>query len=547
MRLPTAMTLALACAAAMATSAAARAQAPDAIAALGAAATAAPIVDGIATVGAANTRRDGASGVIEVLLQPETALADRPIVDPEATDDTAGALRRLYATGRAAGLAGVLYDNRDSGHSIFSRTRFPQLARTRYDDAFTAQGLHHGVAGRVIFPMPVVGNSSTALTRGPLARSLGRLALADQAAALRSYRLFAANHLYVYPEHRDYDPETGDRLLAHTPYFLLSQGSSYSDKPIIDAALSIIAALPPDTRAEAEASGRLPATVLAVMRRTLVGVNSAADYLSPVAHPPVIEARRLRPAAAVSYASSLSPDRLPPLVTLAVERDFTARPGVDYLAGNLSEAIFTTPMAVARTWRAFDHDRRVTLRANVEHAANAPAVRFHWVLLQGDPDRVQIRPRDDGGHLVDIDLAWHDRFPVRIGAALTTPRVDIAVIADAGGALSVPAIFSVLFPVHQMRSYGLGPDGRRVLETLQYARPAGPQDYADPLIWPTAPWRDRLLRDAEGRLEGLERTMADGEKAELRATAGGWQTSDGVVTHIAQTGTKGTLELRSVP
>ena len=545
MRLTIAVTLTVAWALAM--TAHASAQVPDPLATLGDAASAAPVVDGVAPVGAANTRRDGATGLIEVLLDPDPTRVTQPIVDPEATDDMAGALRRLSATGRAQGLAGVLYDNRDSGHSVFSRTRFPQLSRTAYDATFVAQGLHHGVAGRVMFPMPVVGNSSTALTAGPLARSLGRLALADQASAMRSYRLFAANHLYVYPEHKDYDPETGDRLLAPAPYFLLSQGSSYSDKPLIEAALAIIAALPPEARAEAEASGRLPATVVAVLRRTLSGVNSAAHYLSPVAHPPVLDSRRLRPTAAVTYAGSLAPDTLPPLVTLAVERDFAARPGVDYLARNLSEVIFTTPMAVARAWRAFDHDRRVTLRADVAHPAGARDVRFHWVLLQGDPDRVRIRPREDGGPAADIDLAWHDRFPVRPGQPMTTPRVDIAVIADAGGAMSAPAIFSVLFPVHQARSYGVTPDGRRVLDTLRYVRPTSSKAYADPLIWPTAPWEDRLLRTADGRLDGIARTLPDGTTMLLKSTPEGWRDQDGIVTHLAQKGDRGVLELRRAP
>lgn len=510
------------------------------------AATAAPVRDGIAPVGPANTRRDSASGMIEVLLDPDPASAGLPIVDPAATDATARALRRLHATGRAAGLSGVLYDNRDRGHSPLPPVRFPQVARTVYDDALKKQNLHHGVAGRVRFPVPVVGNSSTALTKGPLARSLGRLAAGDQSSALRSYRLFRSNHMYVYPEHKDYDPETGDRLLAHTPYFLLSQGSSYSDKQLVDAALAIIAALPPETRAAAEASGRLSATVQAVMRRTLLGVNSADAYLSPIAHRPVIDRKSLRPVAAVSYANSLSPDTLPPLVTLTVESDFTARPGVDYLVRNLGEVIFTTPMAVARAWRSFDHDRRVTLRADATPLPlGKTAARFHWVLLQGDPDRVVIRPRDDMGRVVDIDMSWHERFAVQPGQPLLTPRVDIAVIADAGGALSAPAVFSVLFPVHQARTYRDGPAGRPVLESLQYARPSEPQDYADPLIWPSAPWKDDLSWDSDGHLQAIRRTIDHDAKTTLNRTADGWQTEGRRMNHLAQTTKSGGLALQA--
>ncbi len=524
------------------------AQPTDPVQALIAAATPVPIADGAAVIGAGNTRRDPDTGMIDVLLLPDPALPERQIVDPDATDAVAGILRRLDAGGTAAGLAGVLYDNRDSGHSVLSRTRFPQLAFTTYEAALQQQGLHHGVAGRMRFSLPVVGNSSTALTKGPTARSLGRLAVVDQAAALRSYRLFVSNHLYVYPEHRDYDPETGDRLLANLPYFLLSQGSSRTDRPFVTTALAIIAALTPETRAAAEASGRLPATVQAVMRRTMAGVNSDRQYLSPVAHPPVFAGAHLRPAMAVRFANALTPDTLPPLVTLAIEQDFDARPGLDYLARNLGEILFTTPMAVARAWRSFAHDRTITLRAHIPPLPDGtPAPRFHWILLQGDPERVNIRPRAGAGDVVDVDIAWHDRFPVAPGRTMLTPRVDIAVIADAGGAMSAPAVFSVLFPAHQERRYAADPDGRPLLRSLTYRHPSAPADYADPVVWPSAPWRDDLVHDSEGHLTAIERTDADDARSVLRRTPDGWEQGGRTVRHMARSGRDGVLGFVTTP
>jgi hypothetical protein len=524
-------------------------RANDTVTALGRDGQAAPIADGVAPVGASNTQRDPGTGLIDVLIAPDAGMADRPIVDPEATDAAAGALRRMQANGTAAGLSGVLYDNRDSGHSVLSRQRFPQVAHTVYDEAMRRQGLHHGVAGRVRFPLPVVGNSSTALTAGPLARSLGRLALADQAAALRSYRLFVSNHLYVYPEHRDYDPDTGDRLLANVPYFLLSQGSSRSDRPFVRTALEIIAALPPAAREAAESTGRLAATVQAVMRRTMQGVNSDAHYLSPVAHPPVFAGAKLRPALAVNYANSLTPDTLPPLVTLTVERDFSAQPGVDYLAANLGEILFTTPMAVARAWRSFAYAREITLRAAISPAGTGNvAPRFHWVLLQGDPERVRIRPRDAAGDVVDIDIEWHDRFAIGQGRDMATPRVDIGVIADSGGAKSAPAVFSILFPVHQARRYDVGADETPVLRSLSYVRPDAPDDYADPLVWPAARWNDVLLRDGDGNLTGIARNFDDGTAVTLSRVASGWRTDSGnIVRHVGRASGQGVLELATEP
>jgi hypothetical protein len=524
------------------------AQTTDPVQALVDGATSIEITGGEALVGAENTRRDPRTGFVDVLLAPDPAAGAFPIVDPDAADVVAGILRRAHATGRAAGLSGVLYDNRDRGHSELQRARFPQLAHTVYGDALRQQGLDNGLAGRVRFPLPVVGNSSTALTSGPIARSLGRLAVVDQASALRSYRLFMANHLYIYPEHLDYDSATGDRLLANVPFFLLSQGSSRSDRPFITTALEIIAALPPDTRAVAESSGRLPATVQAVMRRTMEGVNSDAHYLSAMAHPPVFDGSMLRPAMAVRYANSLTPATLPPLVELSVEQDFVASPGVDYLASNLGETLFTTPLAIARAWRSYAHERRVTLRAKIAAPTEtAQSPRFHWMLLQGDPARVSIRPRDGAEDVADIDIAWHDRFPVAPGSTMLTPRVDIAVIANTGGARSAPAVFSILFPAHQARIYVPGPDGRPILQSLSYARPNAPDNYADPLVWPAAPWRDDLIRDADGRVRGLERTHADGTRTVLQRTPEGWRYDDTVVRHVGRAGDQGVLTLVTTP
>jgi len=524
----------------------AQGQAEDPLAGLIDGARPAAVIDGVAPVTSANTRRDPVTGLIDVLLTPDPGLPARPVVDPAATDVVAGMLRRLHAAGAAGGLAGVLYDNRDSGHSVPDLSRFPQLARTRYDDAFRQQNLHHGVAARVRFSLPVIGNSSTALTRGPLARSLGRLALQDQAAARRSYLLYVSNHLYIYPEHRDYDPGTGDRLLGNAPYFMLSQGSSRSDRPFITTALAIIAALPPATRVAAETSGRLAATVQAVLRRTLAGINGDADYLSPSAHPPVMPGDRLRPAMAVRLASTLAPDTLPPRVTIAVERDLAARPGLDYLTENLGEVLYTTPMAVARAWRSFAHERTVTLRADATPAPDAGRdLRFHWVLLQGDPTRVTIRTRGDGDSVADIDLAWHPRQEPTPARPIATSRVDIAVIADAGGAMSAPAVFSVLFPTHQQRVYRADARGQFRLEALHHARPDDPsQGYADPLVWPVAPWQDEILRDTAGRVRGLRRTREDGTRAVLTRSETGWVLDGRAVRHQARPDAKGVLHLR---
>jgi len=468
------------------------------------------ISDGVAPVTRANTRRRPDGG-FDVLLAPEPARARLPVVDPELAAPWAGMLRRLHRAGRAAGLAGVIYDNRDRGHSSLRPGLFPQLSRSGYASEFTTENLDTGTAGPFRFPLPVIGNSSTALRRSPLGRSHGRLALQGPEAAARTHALYAANHLYVYPEHRDHDPGTGDRLFALSPAFVLSQGSSGSDRPFMRTLAMIHAAFAPETRSRLEQEGLLAATAQMVLRRNLRGVGGGADYLSAKAHPPVFSKEMLRPEAMVAHANAVAADAIPPMVQLAVVKDFAAVPGRDYLAGNLGEAVFTTPTAVARLWRSFAYRREITLSAEGTRDPNGRPLEFHWVLLRGDPERVRITPLEGSPARARIELEWHGGRWADPVTGLATSRIDIGVFADNGVHLSAPSFLSVALPPHQDRRYRSGPDGRERLVALDYrSEPEGP--YVDPLIWPVAGWADRLVRRPDGTVTAFERTEDGGTR-----------------------------------
>ncbi|MCA8879974.1 MAG: hypothetical protein KDA73_08465 [Rhodobacteraceae bacterium] len=466
-------------------------------------------------VASATTTRDPETGIFSVELAPAILPSELAVIDPGRSDAAGRMLRQLYAKGRAAGLDGVLYDNRDRGHSVLPPDAFPQFSRAVYSRPFVAEGLDYGVAGLIRFPFPVIGNSSTALTRGALARSLGRVALADQGAALRSYELYAANHIYVYPGHRDHQRDFGDRLFANTPLFLLSQGSSGSDQPLLDALALCLAAFRPETRIRLEDAGLIAPTAQMVLRRTMEGVDGPADYLSPIAHPPVFDPARLRPDAIVRLANSLAADSIPPMVRLEVLSDFGALAGRDFLGENQSELLFTTPTAVGRAWRSFAHERRVTLSAANTIDPNGRPLRFHWVTLLGNPADVRISPRDPGGAVADIEFDWPRQVPVQPQIGLSASRFDLAVIADNGVTFSAPATFSVSLPLFQNRDYRQGTDGAWRLRSLDYWVDAE-DAYADPTIWPTGDWEDGMIYTAEGRLDGFERRFEDGQVLRLR-------------------------------
>ena len=168
-----------------------------------------------------------------------------PVLDPEAGGPAARRLRRLVHEGRAAGNHGDLYENRDRGHSRLPAEAHPQLTHVAYEAGMRKARLDYGLAGPVIFDAPLIGNSSTAAKHGAFWRSLPRMALTRPDGPRLLYQNYLAGQIHVYPEHRDHDPEHGDLIPANTPFFLVSQGSSYSDRPHLRALAMILAALAP--------------------------------------------------------------------------------------------------------------------------------------------------------------------------------------------------------------------------------------------------------------------------------------------------------------
>lgn len=441
-----------------------------------------------------------------------------PVVDPEDPSPEAVRLRALYGRGRAAGLGGVLYDNRDRGHSAIPKARFPQMTRVRYGPQLRARNLDYGLAGAFRFPAITLGNSSTALVAGPEWRSQPRLAMTVPNGAARAAEDYAANALYVYPEHRDYDAV--DYFPAAWPYTVTSQGSSGSDEPFLRTLGMILAAFPPDTRARMEALGLVVPTLQWAMRRTQAGLRAPAEYMSGRAHPGAFARAALNVPAAVALAASLKPGTIPPVPVLRVlAEDFRPRAG---LAG-LDERLFTTPGAVARLWRGAAGQREMRLSAAGTVDPAGRALRFHWVLLRGDPDRVTIVPEDAAGSQVRIRVGWQPprRAPAGFGVTGEGPmsgRIDIGLFAEVEGAesdLSAPAFVSVMLPP-EARSYEMGPDGKARPAVFDYDSVLRGAPY-DPVLFWWAPWRDRFMYDSAGRFTGWLREATRPTKASVLA------------------------------
>ena len=482
-------------------------QTPDAPAAADDAARPPVAVDeGIAVVGAADAVPDPRLGRRLVRIAfPETPAG--PVLDPAATGPAASTLRTLVAEGRAASNHGDLYENRDGGHSLLPAAAHPQLTQVRWDASAEAEGLNYGLAGEALFDAPTLGNSSTALTSGPLWRSLPRSALASGAGARRLFQNYANGQIHVYPEHRDHDPDHGDLIPANTPYLVISQGSSGSDQPHLEALAMILAAFRPDTKAALVETGLLAPTVQMVYRRGQDAARTREGYLSGAAHPSVFTAEGLNPARMVALANAIAPDAIPPVVLLDVLKETLPVEGRDFFGAGLDERLFDTPSAIARVWRSSAPERTMVVSAAGSYDPNGRPLRFEWRLLRGDPERVHIEPLDAAGTAARITIGWQAPRPVPARPDIRSARVDIGVFADNGVHLSAPAFVSMLLPAHETRTYETGPDDTERTARIDYAPPEGV--YADPAIFPRIDWRDDYDYGPDGTRLGWTRTRSD--------------------------------------
>ncbi|MBK5927369.1 hypothetical protein [Rhodobaculum claviforme] len=449
-------------------------------------------------------------------IAPAPGSADLPVLAPAASGSEVRQLRTWVAQGSAAGLGGVFYDNRDRGHSRLDLRRFPQITHVAYDESLRARGDDRSLAHRFLFPGPVLGNASLAVTQGVTARSLPRLAMTSPGGPMAAATGYMRNHLYVYPGHRDVRDGV-DVLPAMLPYFVISYGSSGSDQPVLDTLALSLASLRPATRARLEEERLLAPALVMLLRRSLQG---APEYLSPAAHPAAIERNRLRPGVAMAAAQAMTPDTIPPLVQLRVLEDgFAADAGL----ARRSEVLFDTPAAVARLWRGWEGRREMVVSTAATRDPNDRPLEVHWIVVSGDPDKVRIEPLDPAGRRARVVVDWHDTPFVPRHGGLERARVEIAVIAWNGAQYSAPSFVTVAFPSHQRRVYeDGGADGPRLVSVDYDAEARG--GTFDPLLWWRAPWTDTAIRDDLGRLIGWRRTGRDGTSRVVTASVAGGYT-----------------------
>ncbi len=465
------------------------------------------IQDGVALVSSRNTRWNRVKGVLDISFAPLAANARDDAGDATVGNaDAEVKVRKWFQAGTAAGHLGDLYDNRDRDHSNLNLSKFPQLIRVEYDDEAKKVRTDWGVQIYQMFDRPVLGNSSTAQVGSRGWRSNPRIFLFNEPQTRLVYNQYVSNHLYVYPEHSDYDPQHGDVFPANIPFCVISQGSSGSDRPFLEALAITMAAFRPEVKQLLVKNGLLMPTVQYIFRRSNRNVQSDDDYLAPGAHPIVFDSKQLDPVRMVEMAHDMHFDNLPPMVQLKVLEEDQGVPGKDFFFPPPGQKLFDTPVAIARVYRTIFSSRRMVIDASDSRDLHRKQLSFRWVVLQGDPQLVSIRPLTERGEKAEIIFQWHPRIPIPDNPSILSSRVDIGVFAFNGTYYSAPAFVSSFTLSNEKREYN---DQGQIL-SMDYADPVASKNYVDPYIEIPKGWRDDYQYSDEGQLLGWKRTMTDG-------------------------------------
>lgn len=383
------------------------------------------------------------------------------------TDAVGKALNEWYAAGKAAGFEGIQYENRDGNHSPLPPDLFPSLQYWSATEEGKKDTADKGPAV-MVRTTPTIGNSSMAAPANA-AGSIPRLAAMERGGSEFLFRQYLSNNLFIYPEHQDYDAGAngvggwGDLYAVNTPCVLISQGSSYLDMPFVKAMLSTAAALPPAVQRKLIRDRILSPTLQALFRQNSTLVKQEADYFTGTAHPPVYDASAIDELKMVTAAQLLTPLTIPPLAFVEVLSERSSKNGRDYFerADITTEAIATTPAFVGRAFRSSAETYELKLSAKRSVDTEKRPLIYRWVLLQGDPAKVQIMPAEDGKEAT-VQIRWHPPFQTTTG--VRTHRVDIGLFVRSPLAVSAPAIISVTMLPNEMRFFNK--DGR--LEEICY-------------------------------------------------------------------------------
>ncbi|MEO0795075.1 MAG: hypothetical protein AAFX93_07935 [Verrucomicrobiota bacterium] len=412
--------------------------------------------------------------------------------------------------GTAAGNVGDVYENRDNGHSRLNLNQFGELVAVTYAEDLKKQGIDYGAKFQFAHHRPAIINASVAFKGRPFSQSMPRAMLHNPTIGLKLYPLYRLSDFCFYPEHRDHDKVRGDMFAVNTPYVIISQGSSGSDKAFMEAVAQTLASFHPEVKEKLHQRGLLAPAVQMIMRWCNVGIGDAQRYLSGQAHPSVFKAANLRPEAMIEMAHDIAPDTLPPLAMIEMVEEEEAVLGRDFFDPGATEKLLDTPCAIGRVARNLGYERRFVVSAEKSMDANDLPLTYHWQVLRGDESLISIQPLDPSGKRAEITVAYQRETSVPGNAELRSQRVDIGVFVNNGTYFSPPSFISIWFPPTDRRFYN---DQKR-LTHVEYQSPLTKNEETDVALTFAKPWSDYYRYDDQGSLLGWERRYEDGSRVE---------------------------------
>lgn len=323
------------------------------------------------------------------------------------------------------GNVGDLYMNRDGEHSRLNIKSWPGITPVRLDSEGRSRGADLDIPN-ILFPYPVFGNCSRALTSGPYWRSLPRaLVTMDSWRLSMMAKFYLSNQIWVFPAVKDYDFSPagyGDIFASVTPYWIATQGASFTDQQYLRAALEVSRSLPPAVKRTVVASGRLAPTVQVLIRRSLRGVATDEDYLSEKAHPTCFATNALDIVRLKKAASTLTTAQIPPVAIIA---GVTAEQKVEVVPPELPELTYATACAWAFVLRAPIEKRSFVVKAG-------GGAEYEFVAVHNK-------------EAAKIERLAADTARITLDKSLMSPtnRVDLAIFAKIGKSLwSAPSFIS---------------------------------------------------------------------------------------------------------
>lgn len=305
----------------------------------------------------------------------------------------------------------MLYVNRDARHSMLAVTNYPGLTSVVLDREGRERGFGLDFPD-TLYPYPVFGNCSRAMVSGPLWRSLPRALMTNESRRMKTmHRLYLSNQLWVFPTVDDYSfgatNSHGDVFASVSPYWIATQGRSWSDQYYLKAALSAVGAMHPSVKDEIVKRRLLAPTLQALIRKSLKGVGGEDGYLTSKAHPTAFPPNGLDLAKLKKSAAALRADSIPPVALIS---GVGGQPVLE--PSKLPELTYIAPCSWAFVLRSPDVQRSFVIRA-------AGGAEFAFAAVHDEKGAAKVSKVGRDAARVTID---REKMSV-------TNRVDVAVFA----------------------------------------------------------------------------------------------------------------------